>query len=466
MATDVLSFQAGGLSFTVDLDFSGAATSGQVQSVSGTVGGEQITQLDTNYQSPDNVFGPTSPYVDQAGLSFDTANGGEFNLYSSTLDPGALLVDGSAGSSGDAAYNLSDVQATDVTLTVCYAEGTRITTAEGAVAVERLRAGDMVRTASGALRPVKWMGHRSIDCARARLQGDVLPVLVARDAFGPGRPSRDLTLSPAHAVCIDMLGEVLVPISSLMNGSTIRQVDVDRITYWHVELDSHDILLAEDLPAESYIDMGNRDFFVESGRVALSVVPDASMEAYARTAADFCRPFHVDGLIVDAAREQLAARAAQLGWRLEASFYPDVELVADGTRIAPTLDGFTATFAMPAGAKNVFLRAATSRPCDVGINHDQRDLGIPISALRFDDGASSQRELALDDPRLDIGFHPVEDGVRRWTAHRAYLPAEFFADFPNGGVLTVELAGGALPRWVAPDPAQHAAQDDQARLTG
>jgi hypothetical protein len=37
--------------------------------------------------------------------------------------------------------------------------------------------------------------------------------------------------------------------------------------YVHVELDRHDILLAEGLPAESYLDTGNRAAFGTQGGV-------------------------------------------------------------------------------------------------------------------------------------------------------------------------------------------------------
>ncbi len=52
------------------------------------------------------------------------------------------------------------------------------------------------------------------------------------------------------------------------------------VTYWHVELDAHDILLAEGLPAESYLDWGDRPFFTEGSDHALHnpdfVVPGLS----------------------------------------------------------------------------------------------------------------------------------------------------------------------------------------------
>jgi len=80
----------------------------------------------------------------------------------------------------------------------------------------------------------------------------VWPVLVAEGAFGPGVPHADVWLSPDHAVYV---GEVLIPVKLLVNGVTIVQVPRERVTYCHVELAAHDVLLAEGLPAESYLDM-------------------------------------------------------------------------------------------------------------------------------------------------------------------------------------------------------------------
>lgn len=147
---------------------------------------------------------------------------------------------------------------------VCFASGTCIRTADGNVAVENLAIGDVVVTASGAQRPIRWLGHRTIDCRRHPRTVDVLPILISAHAFGTNRPVRDLFVSPGHSICVDVLGEILIPANALVNGSTIRQVEVNEVTYWHVEIDRHDILLAENLPAESYVDCGNRSFFAEA----------------------------------------------------------------------------------------------------------------------------------------------------------------------------------------------------------
>jgi hypothetical protein len=100
--------------------------------------------------------------------------------------------------------------------------------------------------------PITWIGSRQVDCARHPKPKQVWPVRVAAGAFGPGRPHTDLWLSPAHAVYINA---VLIPVRYLINGSTITQVPVDQVTYYHVELPRHDVVLAQGLPTETFLDM-------------------------------------------------------------------------------------------------------------------------------------------------------------------------------------------------------------------
>ena len=135
----------------------------------------------------------------------------------------------------------------------CFAAGTRIATPRGEVAVEALRVGDLVRTVLGdGPAPIIWIGRREMDCAHHSQPRKVWPVRVAAGAFGPGKPHADLFLSPDHAVYVE---EVLIPVRHLINGSRIAQVLVERVTYYHLELAEHDVLLAEGLPAESYLDI-------------------------------------------------------------------------------------------------------------------------------------------------------------------------------------------------------------------
>ncbi len=224
----------------------------------------------------------------------------------------------------------------------------------------------------------------------------------------------------------------------------MRRVEVDEVTYWHVELDSHDIILAENLPAESYLEMGNRGFFNEATIVDLAAGPDALPAQ--RTHADFCRPFVGGGHILDAVKAQLRRRAESNGWvRSEAL---ELHLVVDGQRLDPVVRGLIARFEVPAGAKEVWLSSPSARPCDVIGTGDSRDLGLFISGLRIDDGFEA-RDVPVDDPLLCVGFHAVEEGCRRWTTGRA-RPASLWESCEDSFYLRVELAGMPLPRWVAP----------------
>jgi hypothetical protein len=182
----------------------------------------------------------------------------------------------------------------------CFAEGTRIATPQGPVPVQALAVGDNVLTALGAARPVRWVGRRHVACARHPHPEKVWPVGIAAGAFGAGLPSRHLFLSPDHAV---FLGGALVPARLLLNGTSIAQVRVDSVTYWHVELPSHDVLLAEGLPCESFLDTGQRDAF-EGGGTALALHPDFSARVWDSEA---CAPLVLGGAALERARARIRA---------------------------------------------------------------------------------------------------------------------------------------------------------------
>jgi hypothetical protein len=144
---------------------------------------------------------------------------------------------------------------TTITAPSCFARGTSLLTPTGPRRVEDLADGDLMLTVSGQVQPVKWVGSTHVQCNSHRQPGRVMPVRIAAGAFGTGLPERDLFLSPEHAV---FHGDAMIPVHLLINGATIRQVPVDHIVYYHVELARHDVLLAEGLPTESYLETGNR----------------------------------------------------------------------------------------------------------------------------------------------------------------------------------------------------------------
>jgi len=128
-----------------------------------------------------------------------------------------------------------------------------------------------------------------------------MPVCVLAGAFGEGVPARDLLLSPDHAVFAD---GVLIPVMQLVNGTSIRKVRRDRISYWHVELDSHDVILAEGLAVESFLENGNRDSFEGDGPMRLHP------EFRGSDGAAPCAPMVRHGAALDRVRARLDGVAA------------------------------------------------------------------------------------------------------------------------------------------------------------
>ncbi|MGI4795538.1 MAG: Hint domain-containing protein [Janthinobacterium lividum] len=181
----------------------------------------------------------------------------------------------------------------------CFVAGTLISTLRGLVAVEALCTDDTLWLADGGTAPVIWIGHRRVRAAD--------PVRVVADAFGPGLPRRDLVLSPEHALFV---GGHLVPVHVLVDGVSVVQEERDRVTYHHVELDRHAILFAEGLPAESYLDTGNRSAFANA-----AVVEFAANFGPGAVVANACAPLALDGPVVDAVRADLRRIAGERALR-------------------------------------------------------------------------------------------------------------------------------------------------------
>jgi hypothetical protein len=272
-------------------------------------------------------------------------------------------------------------------MTDCYAQGTRIATVHGEIAIEALRVGDLVHTLTGGPdAPVTWLGHARVACATHSHPSEVMPVRICGGAFGQGRPSRDLVVSPDHAVFVE---GVLIPIRHLINNVTIAREIVTDIVYWHVELPRHAVILAEGLPAESYLDTGNRG--------ALSVLanmspldPDFSARVWAQAG---CAPLVTQGPVVAEARRRLRLRAAELGREIA----PEQDVVVS----APGLIALT----VPASGGIVRI---VSTPRKVA--GDSRMLGACINRILLDG-----RDIFAEYDAIGPGFHGIEgNGAQQW----------------------------------------------------
>ena len=196
---------------------------------------------------------------------------------------------------------LHAVPDTETTVAACYARGTLIRTPGGDVPIEDLRIGDLVTTDAGPARPIRWIGRRSYAGRFAARNPNVLPVLIRAGALAEGIPQRNLHVSPLHAMYIDGL---LVPAIELVNGvSILRQTNVQQVEYVHLEFDTHDVVIAEGAPSESFVDDDSRQMFHNAAEYR-ALYPDAAF-----TEACYFAPRLSHGYELEAIRTRINARA-------------------------------------------------------------------------------------------------------------------------------------------------------------
>jgi hypothetical protein len=137
----------------------------------------------------------------------------------------------------------------------CFLKGTLISTPSGATKIEDLSIGDLVVTNGGEARPIQFVSsyrYKKADPLRDWVF-DVRPVLVRKSAISDNVPSRDLYLTRGHALYLD---GILIPVCNLINGSTIvvdPAVGLQELEYFHIKLESHDVIFAEGAACESLL---------------------------------------------------------------------------------------------------------------------------------------------------------------------------------------------------------------------
>lgn len=188
------------------------------------------------------------------------------NTHSNTYEfPQIMVADERLASAGatspnemDQLYSTVNQRGFSIALreAACFMAGTMIRTPDGECAVETMVRGDRVLTSDGQTERVVWIGRQTISMLFADPLR-VLPVRIRANALGEQVPSRDFLLSPDHAI---LVRGVLIQAGALVNGTSIvRETKVPlTFTYYHVELEHHSLILAENTPAETFIDNVDR----------------------------------------------------------------------------------------------------------------------------------------------------------------------------------------------------------------
>ncbi|AXI03824.1 Hint domain-containing protein [Aquirhabdus parva] len=378
--------------------------------------------------------GVNSVSVGTNTITFNASNGSTYTInLTGNYDSSNLIV------SGNSVYT---------TVPVCFVSGSLIRTVRGDVPVETLRVGDIVITASGEQQPIVWLGNRTLkfDLSNEQRYEDAWPIKVQAGAFGPDQPYSDLWLSPGHSVGLNVIDDIFIPVGHLTNGATIAQMEVDQVTYWHVELENHDTLIANGLDAESYYDSGNRAWFKNKSD---SSNPDLKYGVLSR---DYGRPVIQGGAILEAVRTQLRTRAEKLGWVRSEDL--DIHLMINGERVNPEIDGHVAQFLIPANATDVVLMSNTFVPAEWSATNqgDRRQLGLYVKSFHIH-GMKGSQDVAVDDPCFSSGFHIPEvttDGSsQRWTNGRLPMPSQLWsANAAFFSVLRVTMKSVSHPCWL------------------
>lgn len=234
------------------IDDSPTAISTTITTTDGGALDNDVFELNENVTSAAGVAGQYAGYITVDGQDFMVLTNSSFNntLYVVSSAPIEDFPDSFEGGGIDFAP-----------LVECFATGTLIATPQGERAVETLKTGDLLHTADGRAVPVIWVGRQTV--MRAFTPTDrFVPVRITAGALGDGVPHSDLLVTGDHAMVVD---DLAINASALVNGTTIRWEPQDRLaerfTYYHLETEAHDVILANGAPAESFIDyVGRRAF--------------------------------------------------------------------------------------------------------------------------------------------------------------------------------------------------------------
>ena len=142
---------------------------------------------------------------------------------------------------------------------MCLLRGTAIMTPRGEVSIEELRIGDLVETVRREALPVKWIGRHVYRRNSRTWNEGVVPIRIRRFALDGRTPHKDLYVSPGHALYID---GVLLRSADLVNGTSISPAfprELDVIEYYQIVLATHEVILAEGAPVESFL-LGARNY--------------------------------------------------------------------------------------------------------------------------------------------------------------------------------------------------------------
>lgn len=309
----------------------------------------------------------------------------------------------------------------------CFLAGSMINTPNGLIAVEDIKVGDYIvcyNEDQQENRTVIWTGYNTVS-VNALLPEDEAnyPVRVLKNAIADNVPSKDLLVTQEHCLLIN---NQFIPVRMLVNNSTIfYDHSITEYTYYHIETETHSVIMADGTLTESYLDTGNRASFKSNGNIVSIVNKKKQWNL------DSAAPLVTTRNIVELIFYKLLARAHMLGFPYNLPTLPTTTdyglyLLTDNNEVIEVAYQSHKRFAfkIPEYVKNVRLMSHTNQPSKTigAFVDDRRHLGVLVGSVTLlEHNESYSIDTHLRSTHLQ-GWDVQENPYYRWTNGSALLP--------------------------------------------
>lgn len=318
----------------------------------------------------------------------------------------------------------------------CFLGGSLISTPDGEKPVEALKINDLILTSEGLAEKLTWVG-KSRCTVQPNLPDDLAgwPVRIRAGAIADCLPHTDLLVTAEHCIFLD---GGFIPARMLINGVSIFwDRKIQSYEYFHIETETHVIILANGLLTESYLDTGNRKAFRQTGQLATLRSCHKTWEK------DAAAPLMTSRAKTEPAWQAIAKRAGVDGFEAFTTSDPALHLLLpDGSRLYPSREsnGYT-IFTLPQPVRSVRLLSRADRPCDVTGPYvdDRRTLGVLVrNIILFDSFVTRRFTDHLTSQTSDSGWLTDQGSSQCWTDGDAVL----FINAEGPCTLALEIIGG------------------------
>ncbi len=137
-------------------------------------------------------------------------------------------------------------------VTLCFAEGTRILCANGERNVEDLRKGDLITTIDHGLQPILWIGCTRYNKLKLLENAKRCPIELSAGA-GAGGELEKIRVTRQHRV-LDARGFLVKAIDLVRVPKCKARIakGVKKVTYYHVLLPNHELIFSNGIATESF----------------------------------------------------------------------------------------------------------------------------------------------------------------------------------------------------------------------